>query len=185
MRVFWEEEKKKFFAALAKLDRHRVRRRAEMLLLYDTGCRVSELVAANLDDYSLARKSIILINAKQRDHPRREVPLHMQTVRALNQWIRERPDAYVPALFVSQKGGRLSIRQVQDDYTLVCKLAGLQAKGIHTLRHSSATNRLDDHTLDIHQVSRRLGHSSIRTTYQTYVHGSVEKEALAIRNHRL
>jgi integrase/recombinase XerC len=185
MRVLWEGEKRKFFAAFAKLTRHRTRRKAEMLVLYDTGCRVSELAALDLEDYNRDRKSLILINAKDRSHSRREVGLHSDTIRALNAWLRERPGTLEPALFVSQKGQRLSVRQIQDDYTMICKLAGIEPQGVHTLRHSSATNRLDDRTLDIHQVSRRLGHKSIRTTLQFYVHGSVEEEAKAIRKRRL
>lgn len=185
MRVLWEGEKRKFFAAFTRLSRHKERRRAEMLILYDTGCRVSELHALDLGDYNPGRKSLILINAKDRNKGKREVGLHSDTIRAINGWLRVRPDTDDTALFVSQKGHRLSVRQIQDDYTLICKLADIEPQGVHTLRHSSATNRLDDRTLDIHQVSRRLGHKSIRTTLQFYVHGSVEEEAKAIRNHRL
>lgn len=185
MRVLWEPEKRKFFSAIGQLDRHRVRRRAEMMVLYDTGCRVGELVALDLGDYSRDRKALILINVKDKDHTRREVPLHSDTIRALHAWLAIRPLSECSALFLSQKGNRLSKRQIQDDYTLICSLAGLKPEGVHTLRHSSATNRLDARVLDIHQVSRRLGHKSIRTTIEHYVHGSVQEEAKAIRKHRL
>lgn len=184
-RVLWRDERDKFLAALNNVTRHKERRRAEMLLLLDTGCRVAELAALDTTDYDSVRSCVFLNNCKVPDSPKREVPLHSRTKRALNIWLRKRGKQDTTALFISQKGNRLSVRQLQGDYELVCGLAGIESQGVHTLRHTSATMRLDDHTLDIHQVSRRLGHRSIMTTYKYYVHGSVEQEAHAIQRSRL
>lgn len=184
MRVFWTEERRSFLNALNRIPRHRARRKAEMLILYDTGCRVSELVALDITDFDRQRKSLQLINCKAEGHPKREVPIHSQTQRAILHWLRERPEGGT-ALFVSQQRKRLSVRQVQDDYALVCRLAGLDSTGVHTLRHTAATRLLDDRVLDVHQVSRRLGHRATTTTFRYYVHASVEAEAQAIRNARL
>lgn len=184
-RVLWRQEREKFLRAIEELPRHRVRRRAEMLILMDTGCRVGELAALRVCDYDRQRKSLMLINIKAAGHPVREVPLTYQSVRALNAWLRERPNMETDALFVSQEGKALSIRTIQDDYKIICQAAGITGQGIHTLRHTSATRLLDDHVLDVHQVSRRLGHRSISTTYRYYTHASVEAEADAVRKSKL
>lgn len=180
MRVLWKDERRKFLEALAKVQRHKLRRRASMLVLYDTGCRVAELAALDLADYDRQRKSLLIQNVKAAGRPRREVPIHHRTQLAIVAWLRVRPETDSPALFVSQKGNRLSVRQLQDDYRVICELAGITPEGIHTLRHTAATRLLDDRTLEIHQVARRLGHRSTATTWRYYVHASVEAEAEAI-----
>lgn len=184
-RVLWREERKHFLQALDKLDRHAVRNRALMLIAYDTGCRVSELAALDLEDYDSQRKTLLLINSKAKNQPRREVAIHYRTTRALKSWLRERPETENTAMFLSQKGNRLSVRQICAVYEKVCELAEIEPQGIHTLRHTAATRILDDKILEVHQLSRRLGHRSVQTTYKYYVHGSVEEEAESIRNSRL
>lgn len=184
MRCLWEHERRQFLAGLSRLTRHKARRQAEMLVLYDTGCRVGELVALDRTDYDRGRSSLLIMNIKAAGRPRREVPLHPRTVRALNRYLAGRTDDH-PALFVAQSGGRLGVRTAQDDYALCCRLAGVPCQGIHTLRHAAATRLLDERVLEPHQVARRLGHRSVQTTMAFYVHGDVALEAQRIRSARL
>lgn len=184
-RVLWKDERERFLAALGKESRHAVRNKALMLVAYDTGARVSEIAALDLSDYDHQRKSLHVINCKVEGHPKREIPLHSRTSRALQAYIKKRPKTDNPALFLSQKGNRISDRQIRDVYRDVCKRAGISGKGIHTLRHTMATRLLDEKVLDIHQISRRLGHRNIATTYKYYVHASIEEESNAINKSRM
>lgn len=56
--------------------------------------------------------------------------------------------------------------------------AGLPPLRLHNLRHAWATNALAA-GVDIGDVSRRVGHASIRTTFHIYTAPSSERDALA------
>jgi integrase len=181
-RVMWKKERQRFLRALEAPDQpHQIRREAFFMLAYDTGARVSELVALDLGDIDAERETIQLINVKMKGHPRREVPLHPDTFEALRCWLEVRPEVDTTAIFVSNRKRRLSKRRAQEEYESICLKAGIRPRGIHTLRHTSATRLLDDKVLEVHQVARRLGHASINTTQKFYLHSSVEKEAEDIR----
>ena len=70
MRCLWEHERRQFLAGLSRLTRHKARRQAEMLVLYDTGCRVGELVALDRTDYDRGRSSLLMMNIKAAGRPR-------------------------------------------------------------------------------------------------------------------
>ena len=58
---------------------------------------------------------------------------------------------------------------IYNRYQKLIKQAGITKKvGLHTLRHTYATLNLQHD--DIQNVSRTLGHSSIRTTHDVYGH---------------
>lgn len=56
-----------------------------------------------------------------------------------------------------------------------CKKAKLKPIRLHDFRHSHAT-LLIDNGIPINEVSRRLGHSSIVTTLNVYVHNNLDNE---------
>ncbi len=56
-----------------------------------------------------------------------------------------------------------------------CKKANLKPIRLHDFRHSHAT-LLIDNGVPINEVSRRLGHSSIVTTLNVYVHNNLDNE---------
>jgi len=52
---------------------------------------------------------------------------------------------------------------------------------LHDLRHLHATLLINDGT-DVHSVAKRLGHKSISTTINTYIHGINEKDKMIAEN---
>jgi integrase/recombinase XerC len=74
-----------------------------------------------------------------------------------------------PALFVSQRGSRLTPRSVQLRLDRWARRAGLgQHVHPHMLRHAFATHVLQS-SGDLRAVQEMLGHASISTT-QVYTH---------------
>lgn len=108
---------------------------------------------------------------------------------ALEQYLAERPRLHPatdePALFVSDRGNRLSIRTVQELVKRFGKLATIRTPVTpHVLRHSSAT-RLAELGTPLRVVQEICGHASVTTT-ERYVHvnGNERRraiDALAVR----
>ena len=145
------------------------RDRAILELLYSSGLRLSELTdldCADVDD----RDATVRVTGKgNRD---RIVPVGRKALDALARWHKCRGEfapADEPALFVSQRGTRLSKRSVQSRVSYWARRQGIDANVFpHLFRHSFATHILES-SHDLRGVQELLGHANISTT-QVYTH---------------
>ena len=162
-------------AAMAA-DPVRVRDRAMLELLYATGARISELINLDLDD--LVDPTLVRLFGK--GSKERIVPVGGYAQRALDAYlVRTRPTLVgqgkgTPALFLNQRGGRLSRQsawQIISEAARVSELPGEISP--HTFRHSFATHLLEGGA-DVRVVQELLGHSSVATT-QIYTLVTVDK----------
>ena len=141
-----------------------VRDRAILTLFLSCGLRVSELVSLNLRDLAFDHLTVRGKGGKQR------VVFFAEGCRdALDNYLDRRPDDG-EALFLSQKGGRLTVRGVQQMVDKHLELAGLDSSRIstHKLRHTAATLMLRN-GVDTRALQEVLGHSNLNTT-QIYTH---------------
>jgi len=146
-----------------------VRDRALLELLYSSGLRLSELVGL---DWSRLDWDEGTVRVTGKGAKTRLVPVGRKALEALRVW--QNASATLPerdphAVFLNQRGGRLSARSVQ---TRVHR-AGLTqdiATRVHphALRHSFASHVLQS-SGDLRAVQEMLGHASIATT-QVYTH---------------
>ncbi|HLU33136.1 MAG TPA: site-specific tyrosine recombinase XerD [Natronosporangium sp.] len=158
-----------------------LRDRALLELLYGTGARVSEAVGACVDDLDLTEGTLTLRGKGGRT---RQVPVGRHACDAAHAWLTSgRPEMAAagrggPALFLNQRGGRLSRQSAWAILRSAAQRAGLPLTGPrgispHTLRHSYATHLLDGGA-DVRVVQELLGHASVTTT-QVYTLVTVER----------
>jgi integrase/recombinase XerC len=144
------------------------RDRAILEVFYGGGLRLSELAGLSLADLDL-QAGVLRVWGK--GSKERLAFLGKPAKEALSDYLTQRrgflgrsgaPEQ--TALFVNQRGGRLSSRSVARLVGKWAQLAGLsQALTPHGLRHSFATHLLEGQA-DLRTVQELLGHSSISTT---------------------
>ncbi len=153
------------------------RDRAILEVVYSAGLRVSEVVGLNWEDLD---QSLEVLRVRGKGRKERVVPIGGAALRALAAY-RERIGEVCPggrkdqeAVFLNQRGGRLTVRSVAravDRYTLQCGLAGKISP--HALRHSFATHLLSAGA-DLRAIQELLGHASLSTT-QKYTHVNLDQ----------
>jgi integrase/recombinase XerD len=162
-----------------------VGRRDRMMLTvsYNSGARVSELIALRRSDLILDPAASIKIMGKGRKE--RSVPLWPTTRTRLRSWLREIPPDSHAVLFPNRAGGALSRTSVAERLTLAVKAAsrphpelGQRRVSPHVLRHSIAM-RLLQSGVDITVIALWLGHESTATTHQ-YVEADLAMKARAL-----
>ncbi len=154
----------------------RTRDRTLLEMLYATGARVSEIVNLDLDD--LVDPTLVRLFGK--GSKERIVPVGRFAQRAIEAYlVRTRPSLVslgkgTPALFLNQRGGRLSR---QSAWQIISDAAAEANLGVeispHTMRHSFATHLLEGGA-DVRVVQELLGHSSVATT-QIYTLVTVDR----------
>ncbi|WP_427385404.1 site-specific tyrosine recombinase XerD [Janibacter sp. G56] len=154
-----------------------LRDRALLEVLYGCGARISEAVGLDVDDIDVQTRVVRLLGKGNKE---RLVPLGSFAADALEAYrVRGRPGlvakgAGTPALFVNQRGGRLSRQSAWAVLRAAADRADLPGHlSPHTLRHSFATHLLEGGA-DVRVVQELLGHASVTTT-QIYTMVTVQR----------
>lgn len=164
--------------------KHAKRDYAALVLFLNCGMRLSELVSINLSDIG---GDFITITGK--GNKQRSLYLNDACKAAINDYItNERPfngltDDARKALFVSQKGTRMTPRAIQMAVDKRLAQAGLSEKNYstHKLRHTAATMMHKYGGVDIRVLQDILGHENLGTT-QIYTHIDSEQIKEAVQS---
>lgn len=162
--VLTDVEKKKLLRAISNTrGKKAFRDFAIMSLFLNTGIRVSELAGLDIDDVNLPERRIA-IQAKGGHTATRFLNTHAR--RALEPYLKARKKMPVEtrALFISNQGRRLCVRQIQRTFDEWLAAAGIDKEiSVHGLRHTFATTLLE-RTGNLALVQQSLGHRHISTT---------------------
>jgi len=142
----------------------RMRDRLIIKLLYETGMRVGELTALTIGDVDLESGEISIQQAKRHEEGRKVPLVNSWTKTMLHDYIGTRKSWKDP-LFVSNKRGQLSRRQVERLIANYGQKIGLDKdkRHPHVLRHTHAVYALKS-GIDLRTLQQNLGHSSIEVT---------------------
>ncbi|HYW58218.1 MAG TPA: tyrosine recombinase XerC [Polaromonas sp.] len=139
-------------------------------LLYGCGLRIGELTGLDVAASAQARGWVDLQSGEAhvlgKGSKRRSVPVGSKALDALREWLAVRGDFAKedPALFINQRGGRLSPQHIRVRLKQRSQQAGLATPvHPHMLRHSFASHVLQS-SGDLRAVQELLGHANITTT---------------------
>ncbi len=152
-----------------------LRDKAMLLLLYDSGARVHEIVKLSVEDVHLEKPSQIILHGK--GGKTRIVPLMQTTTNLLKTYMEKagllNASRSNNAIFCNRHGSRISrfgISYLLDKYA--SKVRNLSAVSPHKLRHSKAMHLLEEGCSHV-VIQHLLGHSNLKTT-SIYVRANPE-----------
>lgn len=152
---------------------------------YNTGARVSEIIALRIMDVVLGRDASVHIRGKGRKA--RVTPLWRSTAKLLQTWsthIRRAPDAPV---FPNRDGAPLSRSGIEQRLRKAVEVAQVSCPTLcgrrispHTLRHTTAMHLLQS-GIDITVIALWLGHESPATTHR-YIEADLAMKDRALKH---
>ena len=143
-----------------------VRDKAIAELLYSSGLRLSEVCTLDVQDLEL-KERVCRVNGK--GNKMRVVPVGKKAIQAIRDWLIHRKElkhsksSSSEAMFLNNKGKRISARSIQLRLEKLCAQRGLPGINPHMLRHSFASHVLES-SGDLRAVQEMLGHADIATT---------------------
>lgn len=148
---------------------HSLRDRALLELLYSSGLRLAEIANVDIGDIHFGEATVRVTGKGDKT---RLIPVGSCALKAIEHWLKVRSERALEnekALFVSQRGKRISHRAIQQRVKLIAQRQGIsQPIHPHMLRHSFASHMLES-SGDLRGVQELLGHANLSTT-QIYTH---------------
>ena len=163
--VLSKEEVQRLLAVTANL-----KHKALLMVAYDSGLRLSELLHLRVEDIDSERMMIrVRLGKGQKDRYARLTPTLLKLLRSY--WLEYRPQTW---LFPGETPDQpYNIATPGHILKKLCRKAGIAKRAsMHTLRHSFATHLLEAGT-NLRVIQQLLGHGSLRTT-ALYTHLSLE-----------
>ena len=150
-----------------------LRARTIIIMFYETGIRLAELIGLDVTDVDFAAHQIKVTGKRNKQ---RIIPFGAELEAVLREYITQRNDQLQvdQALVLSDKGKRVTRSQVEKIVKRHLSLTTtLKKRTPHVLRHSFATAMLNNGA-GLEDVRLLLGHESVATT-QIYTHTTFEQ----------
>lgn len=153
-------------------DKHALRDRAILEMLYSCGLRVSELTGLAVCDLDLSGGMVRVLGKGNKE---RILPVGSRALEAIRSYLEGRGElAGSGPLFLNTRGQRInrrSVARIVDAHVL--RIAAFKRISPHILRHTFATHMLEGGA-DLRAIQELLGHASLSTT-QKYTHVGIDR----------
>lgn len=163
------------------------RDRVMLATFYNTGARVSEIVALRRGDVLLEKAASLTLHGKGRKQ--RTIPLWKKTALLIKAWIARLPPGTNDPLFPNCLGNPLTRSGVASRLKVAVKTATRRCPSLakrpispHTLRHTTAMHLLQA-GVDLSVIALWLGHESPTTTHM-YVEADLTMKERALKKVR-
>lgn len=178
-----EEFNQLFNASVTEDPLRTTRNQMTLILLFGLGCRVSELISLNLEDYNETDRWLKILGKGSKE---RLVPLTDELVLALTHYLKNVRGHMVKentnALLINDRGHRPSRVDIWRWLAHWSTKAGFdEPVGPHRFRHGCATALLESGA-DLRSIQKILGHSSIQTT-QIYTNVTTQNLVRTVDEH--
>ena len=151
-----------------------VRARTIIILFYETGIRLAELVALDDQDVDFGMHQLKVTGKRNKQ---RIIPFGAELEETLRHYMKQRDEQIVKqdqALLLNDKGQRITRYQVASVVKRYLSLVTtMKKRSPHVLRHSFATAMLNNGA-GLESVRKLLGHESVATT-EIYTHTTFEQ----------
>ena len=148
--------------------------RTILILFYETGIRVSELIGIDESDVDFVTSELKVTGKRNKQ---RVIPFGKELADTLKVYMENRrllPCCNNVALLLSLKGERLKVQAVRKMVQkYLSRVSTLKKRSPHVLRHTFATAMLN-HEAGLESVQKLLGHESLATT-EIYTHTTFEQ----------
>lgn len=159
------------------------RDRILLTVLYNTGARVSEIIAIKRSDVECERCTAVHLQGKGRKE--RVVPLWKRTTQQLREWLFSLASASHQPLFPNRFGHPLTRSGIEKRLQAAAAAAGQQCVSLktkkvspHILRHTTAMHLLQS-GVDLTVIALWLGHESVTTTHD-YLQADIQMKEQAL-----
>lgn len=184
-------------------DNRRYRYAPSYVLLLNTGMRIGELtcltwndidfdkktirinkttsIVKNRGEYDTDTKKVHIITTPKTPNSNRYIPMNETSEAILKELKKRQINEYINTKFVvsTPKGDMMQIRVMEQTFKRICEEHNIGSKGLHALRHTFGSMLLNK-GVDIKVISKVLGHSTVKFTYDRYIHIINNMEAQAI-----
>ena len=165
-----------------------------ILICLFTGIRIGEICALNCDEIDLDECVLRVRKTMQRlpeKDGKQKTALRIDTPKTVNS-LRDIPYAvelsdiirpfYKPGTFflTGERGKYVEPRTLENRFAAILKKSGLRQVNFHATRHCYAT-RCIERGMDPKTLSELLGHASVATTLDRYVHLSMKHKAESVK----
>ncbi|PNH22966.1 site-specific integrase [Staphylococcus haemolyticus] len=138
-----------------------------ILMAMATAGRFSEVANIKREDLDFKNNTVHLRGTKT-DTSDRIVSVDINTMQRVKQFINARPKNINDFVFTTQ-GTPITNQNTNKALRSACKHCGVKTISIHAIRHTVASI-LIRHGYSIYFIAKRLGHASVKTTYEIYGH---------------
>lgn len=147
------------YRALRDVVRSDIRIAAIVELILQTGLRISEVASLKVEN----QKSEVMLIESYATQPQRSIPLNKPAKDILDSYIKIRPKADSPYVFISKNGKPLAVRNIRASIARYMQRAELPNYSVNDLRTTFMVENLKN-GVDIVLLSQVSGHKRLSTT---------------------